>query len=148
MGHWTDFSSALVTVLQGVELESSAAFADIKTIPTVVFSGWPAATVVPTDNGAEYADITQNLRIYAFDVDLYYVIQQDTNGGYQAAFDVMLPLVDETLDAIDNSNDLGGLADILMPAPSVWGTVEGSPGTLLRARITVQAKILTSQNNG
>jgi len=149
MSNFKTFSDNIVSLLTNlVDSDSNKVFTDVKTIPTIIFKGWPAATVVPSSSAGDYASIEQNLRVYTFFVDIHYVIQQETNGGYQAAFDTMLPLVDQVLDAIDNSDDLGQTAAIVTPAPSSWGMVEGNPGTVLRARVNVQCKILTSQNNG
>lgn len=148
MGNMANISGALVTVLTNIQQEGAAAFADIRPYPTLQMNGWPAATVTPADNLSEYESITENFRTYVFDVDLYYQIQQDSNGGYNTAFTTMLLLVDSVLDAIDNSNDLGNNCDIIRPAPSVWGMVQTSAGSALTAKVTVQCGKLVSQDNG
>lgn len=149
MSHFSDISTGIVTVLTAVQQAGAPAFADIQAIPTLQFSGFPAASVVPADNLSEYANIVQNLRTYVFDIDLYYPIGQQTgNGGYSKAFSVMMVLVDTVLDALDNSNDLNGVADFIRPVPSVWSMVQSAAGDVLTARITLQVAKTVTQSNG
>lgn len=144
----TNISAQLVSLLQGIQQAGSTAFADVRPYPTIEFDGWPAVCVVPADNMSEYQSVVQNLRTYVFDLDLYYSIEQETNGGYSTAFSVMMVLVDTVLDALDNSNDLNNSCDILRPVPSVWGMVQTSAGTALTAKITVQCAKVVNQDNG
>lgn len=147
MSNLTNLSTAIKTVLQGVQQSGNPAFADIREYPTTEFDGTPAATIVPSDNTSIYSTIVQNLRTYAFDVDLYYTIQTD-NDGLDNSFTVMRTLVDTVMDAFDNSNSLNNNCQLLRPVPSSWAMVQSSKGTLLNARITLQAAITVDTNNG
>jgi hypothetical protein len=149
MNNFTDISNAIVILLQGIQQESQPAFASVFPFPSLQGTGWPIANVVPSSNLSAYESVAEDLRTYIFDIDLYYSIQQNTNGGYQTAFAVMQVLVDTVLDALDNSNDLGlGQVQIMLPTPSVWGMVQTSAATVLTAKITVSCKVLVPQNNG
>lgn len=149
MSNFGGMSSRIVALLKTVQLQSAPAFADVQAVPTLVFSGWPAASVVPADNLSEYANIAQNLRTYVFDIDIYYAIGQEASlGGTTKAFTVMMDLVDAVLDALDNSNDLGGFCDMTRPVPSVWSMVQASVGDVLTARITLQCAKTVAQGNG
>lgn len=143
--NFKQMTDGIVTVLTALGADW---LADIRTYPTVQFNGWPAANVVPATSISDYQSISQNLRTYSFDIDLYYNIQEVDNGGYQVAFDNMRLLVDKVLDALDNSNDLNNACDFLRPMPSVWGMVETAAGSALTAKITCQCAKVVDQNNG
>ena len=147
MGNLTNLSSAMANVLTAVQQGGSAAFADVEQYPTTTFTGSPAATVAPSDIASDYATTVQDLRTYAFVVDLYYPIE-DTNGGVANAFTQMSTLVDTTLDAFDNSNDLNNTCQMLRPVPGSWSLIETSFGTAVTARITLKCAITTATNNG
>lgn len=147
-GNFTTISAAIVSVLEGIQQAESSAFAGVYNYPTIQSSaGNPFATVAPSDSPSNYLNIAQNLRNYTFQVDLYYAIEADSE-GYSTAFSNMMVLVESCLDAIDNSNSLNGTAQIVKPAPSVWGVVQASPGPLLTARINVVACVSVPQSNG
>lgn len=145
MNNMSAMTNGIVNVLSAI---GTNYIADVRTYPTVEFNAWPAATVCPADNVSDYQSVSQNLRTYVFDIDLYYNIQQVDNGGYQMAFDVMRQIVDLVLDGIDNSNDLNNACDIVRPAPSTWGMVTTSAGTALTAKITVSCAKVVNQDNG
>lgn len=150
-------SAAIKTVLLSVQLDSVPVFADIQEYPTTDFVGVPAATIVPSDNTSDYATNVQNMRTYAFIVDIYYPIES-TNGGYASTFTLMRRLMDVALDAFDNSNDLNlsntfttsadAVCDFLRPVPSSWSMVETSSGDMLTARITLQCAKTVDTDNG
>lgn len=149
MSNFSAISAQLVTLLKTIQQQGANAFVDVLPIPTLVFAGFPAATVTPADNISEYANIAQNLRTYVFDVDIYYAIGLEaSNGGYQKAFSVMMVLVDSVLDALDTSNDLNNTCDMIRPVPSVWSMVQASSGDVLTARITIQCAKTVTQSNG
>jgi hypothetical protein len=150
-------STAIVTLLGTLQLSSAAAFADIKEYPTVNFEGIPAVTVIPSDNISDYATITQNLRTYAFFIDIFYPVEGG-DAGVAGAFTVMRQLVDLVLYALDNSNNLNGtnqyadslssICDMIRPVPSSWAMVQSGAGDLLSARITLQCAKTVSTDNG
>lgn len=152
-----NMSGAIKYVLEQIQLDSAPAFADVEEFPTTEFSGVPAATIIPSDNTSDYSSVTENMRTYAFYVDLYYPIQS-SEGGYQNSFTIMRQLVDACLDAFDNSNDLNlnnqfgssydTICDFLRPTPSSWAMVETGSGDMLTARITLQCAKVVYTDNG
>ena len=152
-----NMSTAIVAVLEGIQVSGSSVFDDVEEYPTTNFAGIPAATVIPSDNISDYATITQNLRTYAFFVDLFYPIQGE-NMSASAAFVMMRQLVDLVLYAFDNSNNLNGsnqypdslstVCDMIRPVPSSWAMVQSDVGDLLTARITLQCAKTVSTDNG
>lgn len=156
MGHLQNMSAAIKNVLASTTLDGSPIFADIQEFPTTSFSGVPAATIAPSDNTSDYATNIQNMRTYAFLIDIYYPIETAA-GGNENAFSIMRRLVDVVLDALDNSNDLNlnnqygssydTICDFLRPVPSNWAMVETGSGDMLTARVTVQcAKTVDTDN--
>lgn len=153
----TNISTAIKNVLTQTTIEASSVYEDIKEFPTTDFNGVPAATITPSDNTSDYASIVQNMRTYAFFVDIYIPIE-GTNGGYNNAFTSMRLIVDATLDAFDNSNDLNlnnqfgssydTVCDFLRPAPSSWSMVSTDAGDMLTARITLQCAKTVDTDNG
>jgi hypothetical protein len=151
-----NMSAAINSVLAGITNSGDTVFSDIKEYPTTEFLGTPAATIVPSDNISDYATINQNLRTYAFFVDMFIPIESST-GGYATSFSTMRQLLDLALDAFDNSNDLNmnnqygssaeAVCDFLRPVPSSWSMVESGSGDLLMARITLQCAKTVNTNN-
>lgn len=148
MGHFVQLSSAIKTVLSNIS-DPAATFADIQELPSMEFSGYPAATIAPSNTESDYANIVQNLRTYAFNVDIFYPVENpESIDGYAEAFAAMRGLMDITLDAFDNSNCLDNACQILRPAPSVWLVVETGSSTMVEARITLRCALTVSTNNG
>lgn len=147
MSSLTDLSAEIVNVLSNIEQEDAPAFAEINNFPNNNFGGTPAATVVPSDNQSDYATIVQDLRTYAFDIDLYIPIEQEDN-GVQTSFEQMSVLYDSCIDAFDNCNDLNAQCDMLRPVTGAWGVVQSNQGELLTARIILRCAKTVVTNNG
>ena len=147
MGNISNLSSEIASVLEGIQQDSSSAFADVEQYPTTTFTGSPAATVAPSDIASDYATVVQDLRTYSFVVDLYYPVE-DVGVGVANAFTQMSILLDTTLDAFDNCNDLNNNCQILRPTPGNWSLIETSFGTAVTARITLKCLITVNTNNG
>lgn len=147
MSNFAPLSAAIIAVLETVQQAGGAAFADIEPYPTTEFRGTPAVTVTPSDSESDYQTVVSNLRSYIFFVDIYLPIQTEGD-GVSVAFADMLTLVDTCLDAFDNSNTLSGACQILIPTPSAWSIVASGTGSLLTARVTLNAKLSVNTNNG
>lgn len=148
MGNLTNLSAAIKTVLQGVVIGGEG-FKDIREYPSLEFTGYPAATIAPSDNDSDYATTVENLRTYIFYVDVFYPVEDPTSSdGYANAFEQMRKLVDVTLDAFDMSNTLNNACQMLTPAPANWTVVETESSVNLSARITLNCKATVYTNNG
>lgn len=149
MGNFVNLSTAIKTVLVGIQQNGAAAFSDIQELPTLEFSGYPAVTIAPSDTQSEYATDVQNFRTYAFAIDVFYPVEDaSTVQGYAIAFDKMRYLMDLVIDAFDNSNDLNNACQILRPTPSQWQVVETSASVMLTARINLRCALTVTTNNG
>jgi len=134
MSNFTTFSTQIKTVLQAVQQSGSAAFVDVLEYPSNKFTGFPSATVVPSDVQSDYATVKQNRRRYVFNVYLYYSLE---NSNQATAYTNMRILIDTVLDALDKSNDLSGNADFVTPVPMQWGVQETESGVCLVAPVNV-----------
>lgn len=131
MGRYKDMRGAIVSILGGVQLAGTTAFEEVSTNPTSKFSGYPAATVVPAEVGSEFHTNDQNTREYGFNIYLHYPVKQ----GWSTAIDVMIDLLDATLDALDQNFDLNGTTDFLRAVPSQWDIDQSSEDLVLLATI-------------
>lgn len=130
-------------------LESVSTIQEVKSYPTLKFNGYPAAYVVPSDNEGEYETTSENVRIYAFIVRLFY---ETKNTGIDGALDALEDIVDTVLDALDQDDLKDGSTRVIginLPSgytylnifahPSAWGEIEGE--NLMMAEIRVRIRI-------
>lgn len=130
-------------------LETIDKFQEVSPDPTLKFSGYPAACIYPSDSISDYETTTENERVYAYKVQVFY---ETKKGGIAEAMAALRELVDDVIDLFDQ-DDLKGAATrtvaIGLPArytflqilahPSEWGEIPGE--NLITATITVRIKI-------
>ena len=108
----------------------------------VVFSGFPAVTVIVADNDNDFWSVGENQRAFNFNIDIYQQISKSTqsvdDNARQSAERIMGNVVSEMLDAFDSFVAFGGVADFLRAAPSTWDFMESSEGFMRHARIILQ----------
>ena len=130
-------------------LDSVSKIQQVKGYPTLKFTGYPSAYVVPAENDAEYETTSENIRNYNFIIRLFYTTK---DVGVETAMLAMEDLVDDVLNAIDQE-DLKG-ADtrtigIGLPtgytfinvwaSPSAWGEIVEE--NLVMAEVTVSVRV-------
>lgn len=84
--------------------------AEVSALPKTDFDGFPAVTITPSDLSSDYETATENLRVYAFQVRVFYRPQ-----GSETVGDA-IDAVEETVDAIIDKLDKEG-------APGVTRTI-------------------------
>lgn len=122
---------------------------DTKSYPTLGFSGYPAAYVVPSDNSADYETTDENIRTYAFIIRVFYETKES---GVEDGLSGLEGIVDSVLDLFDNEDQKGAdsrKVGINLPSsytflniwatPAQWGEVEGE--NLLMAELRVGVRI-------
>lgn len=112
----------IIAALSAIELQSSSAFEVVSKEPTNKFSGYPAATVLPANVGAEHLTVAHNERAYGFNVFVFYQLGRE--GDWTTAVDNSLDLVDACMDALDKTIDLNGTADDLRAVSLDWDVQE------------------------
>lgn len=141
---WSTIRPQIATLLGSI-----SSIQEISNTPKLKFDGYPACYVVPSENTADYETQTENARIYAFIVRVFY----DTkNISMATAMDRLDGVVDSIIDAIDQDDQKGAstrtigidLPDLytflgISATPSAWGEIPGEG--LIMAEITVKVKV-------
>lgn len=141
---WATLHPQIKTLLETItELE------EVSETPKIQFNAYPAACAYPSDNTAAYETTTENIRVYAFNVLLFYETKE---GGVDTAFKAMRGLVDNVIDKFDQEDYKDSTTRTIglsLPAgytylniyanPTRWGEI--SEEALLIAEILVKINI-------
>jgi hypothetical protein len=136
MGKFNDIITKLETIVNAVQYSGSSAFVDVKTYGTNDFDGYPSATIINAEITSEYSTTTQNLRTYVTYIYIYMNLEQTTE---ETAWDILRDLQEAIIDALDQSENLGGTVDFVRPTaatPVEANTGEG--GRLIVAPVKVE----------
>lgn len=90
--------------------------------PRLEFSGYPAAIITPSEDESDYETTTENLRVYVFNIDLFYEIP---SSGISSALDALYDLADDVMDAFDQDQTLSGIS---LPSRYTMVGIEPSSG--------------------
>jgi hypothetical protein len=125
--------SAIVTKLNGAGITKiQVAYRS----PRATFSGFPAAIVEPSENEADYSSTSDDKRVYAFKIRVYYPIKDESD--YDAAETALEGALDEMLDAFTIRGALGTACEWIEPVPSVWQYEERGEGVYRMAELTLR----------
>ena len=98
--------------------------------PSLKLTGYPAAIIVPSEDSSDYETNQENLRIYSFDIHLFYEIQ---SSGLGSALDALYDLADDVMDLFDKDQTLTGISlptdytmIVVLPVSGGWGEVPDS----------------------
>lgn len=133
----------------GTLLGTVTGIQEVSNSPKIKFSGYPAAHIVPSDNESAYETTTENVRVYAFSVRLFY---ETKHSGIETAMAALESIVDEVLDKIDQE-DLKGSASRtigknlptgytflnILAVPGAWGELEQE--NLIMTQLTVKVRV-------
>lgn len=137
MANYTTLTARIVSYLQSIQQEGTAAFSAVYDFPTDTPSGYPYALVLPSSTQqGQYQNVAQNERYYNFDAIIYVRSQ----GSLQSNWADARTLVDSVIDKIDKSIDLGGLCDFVMPVPAEWTVNVTADGVEIIADVKVVCK--------
>lgn len=126
---WVSISAELKTLLEGINDEAGdPRFAEVLEHPSNDFAGYPAVVILPINMPSDYATNTHNQRSYTFDILIY---QELDKIKYEEGFDRMRKYVDEIVNALDESQDLGGHVGFVRPVPTEWAEANAGGGTYL-----------------
>lgn len=130
-------------------LDTISEFQEVSETPKLKYSGYPAVCIYPSDNTADYETTTENLRVYAFNVILFYETKES---GVDYAMKALRGLVDSVLDKFDQEDYKDSTARTIglsLPAgytyiniyanPAQWGEIPEE--ALLTAEILIKIKI-------
>jgi hypothetical protein len=101
------------------------------------FEGFPAAVVSPSENTSDYSSTSDDKRVYAFKIRVYYPIKDEAD--YDPAEIALEEAIDEMLGVFNKRESLGGACEWLEPVPSVWEYEERGEGIYRMAELTLRA---------
>lgn len=130
----------------GTLLDSLTKIHEVSSTPKLEFGGYPAAYVVPSDSDSDYETNTENERVYAFLVRVFYETKET---GLADAIDKLEDAVDDVIDAIDDEDrkQSGRTIAVDLPTnytflsveatPSIWGQLEADGLVFSEIRVRV-----------
>lgn len=144
MGVYKTLRNNLLAVIQGID-----GFQEVKKRPTLKFTGYPAAFIVPSGNDGEFQSTNDNQRIYTLKVWVFSEYDQTTA---DASYDEIMDRTDDVLEAIDKqenpelssrsmANNLPSYATLIAVMAAPGQLVPDEHEKLLASEITVRCKI-------
>lgn len=127
---WNSISAELQTLIAAIVDDAGTGnrFVEVLEHPSNDFNGYPSAVILPVNMPSDYATNTHNQRSYTFDIFIYIKLDQLK---YSEAFSRMRKYVDEVVNELDKSQDLGGHVGFVRPVPTEWAEAEVGGGTFL-----------------
>ena len=119
MGAFENIKNSIKT-----KLSANTKFQAVYEYPALKFSGYPVATVVPSDNESDFESTTTNQRTYAFQIRLFQEIKHKT---LDEAYATIYDLIDDVLDDFDKDQSLTG---VTMPTGYTMLIVEAVPSSI------------------
>lgn len=128
MSNWDSILSEIVTVLEGID-----SIENVSDYEKSQFSGFPAATVVPSEEESDFQATSERTRTYAFSIRCYQDMlskQHPYSPGLEDADRILRKVVDDIVSEFDKPANarLSGNADtdghtvvLVRPVPSTWG---------------------------
>lgn len=104
------------------------------------FDGYPACTVSPSDNEADYGDQAMDKNVITFIVRVFQQIPQD---GQEESEITLEDTVEQLITIFQDKNILSPAADWVQPVPSIWGYQdrESGPVRVVELRLRVRKYI-------
>jgi len=147
---WQTLRPQIKTLLEEIQSGGINIFQEVSGTPRFKFNGYPSAYVVQSDNESNYNTTSENARVYAFLVRIFYSTKKV---GVATGLERLEEIVDAILDDIDQdaykSSD-SRVIGIGMPAgytwvntfaaPSIFGEVEGEE--LVMAELNIKIKVI------
>jgi len=124
------------------KLETLTSLAAVHDYEKSKLDNFPVACITASDSPSDTFDTGNNLRDYSFTIRIY-DSREDNEAESEAR---MRAVVDEIIDALDNSQDLGGACHFLKPAPSKWGYTDQAAGGHRTAEIEIVCRVLSNHN--
>lgn len=142
---WDELSGGVINLLNTLStVDHNVAIFDyaMTNIPA-----YPAITVTPSDNTAQYADTRRNERSYIFSIKCY---QERVKAGEQLSELIVRQLVDSAItlfDAnplLDQVNGFGRLngRGYCRPIPSVWKYIQSEQVDVRMAEILLECVVI------
>lgn len=105
------------------------------------FSGYPAATVSPSDNPGDYSDQAMDKNTITF---LVRVFQEIPQSGQEDAELVLEDAVEEVITIFQNRDVLSPACDWVEPVASTWGYLDRETGPIRVVELRIKCRKYTS----
>lgn len=133
------FVSLSAAIKSGLEtITDIAAVYEYDNVETTKF---PCANITATGNESEYADTSNNQRLYQFNVSVYIERVKWTPAKVER---VMREIVDQVLDYFDQNYTLGGACKMVKAMQSEWAYTTIAQGPARVANIKIECMELVS----
>lgn len=106
------------------------------------FDGYPAATVSPSDNEADYGDQAMDKNIITFIVRVF---QQIPEAGQEDAELSLENAVEELITIFQDKDALSPVADWVQPVPSIWGYQDRETGPVRVVELRIRCRKYINQ---
>lgn len=130
-------------------LSSISAIQEVSGSPKLRFSGYPACYVIPSDNKSDYETNSENVRIYAFIVRVFYDTKETGIGDALVAMESLVDTILDTFDKEDFGTNLTRTVGTGLPTgytflnimanPSLWGELPEE--NLIMVEINVKVRL-------
>ena len=153
MAGWANINSEIVSILNGI-----SAIQEVHNYEKSTFRGYPAVTVVPSENESDFEATQERQRVLAFRLRFYVEVISDrhesTGEGLKEADRIMRSLLDTVIDEFDKPANarFSGNADTTAkkvlytePIPSSW-EYDGER-KMRMAEITLRVHIYVATNS-
>lgn len=143
---WNTLRPQLGTLVSGI-----SGIQQVSNSPRLNFTGYPAATVTPSDQESDYQTTTENVRTYAFIIRIFY---ETKNTGIADALNALEDIVDSVLDAFDQEDLKSASARVVginLPSgytflniwatPSVWGEIPDQELIMAELKVRIRLSI-------
>lgn len=125
-----DIRAQIKTVVEGAtSVQTSYAY------EASTFSGFPAVTIVPTENVADYGSTQKDRMVFVFKVKAFYIIEKESQ--HLSAENALEAVVDELL-ALFRTRGVITACDWLEPVPGIWYYEERGEAVYRVAEITLR----------
>ncbi len=128
------------------KLDGIAKLQEVHDEPGLEFQGYPAAVIFPSDQDSDYETTSDNERVYAFIISIFYEI---ADSGIGPALDALYDVVEDVMDAFDQDSRLSGIVmpdkyEMIGIRPVTGGWAEVSDKKLLQRDITLKVRVSVS----
>jgi hypothetical protein len=136
-------------------LQTVSKLQEVSGTPSLKFNGYPACYVIPSDNSSDYETTSENIRVYAFIVRVFY---ETKDTGVANALIAMEDLIDTILDTFDKEDfrdsttrtvgiglPTGYTFLNILAHPSSWGELPDE--NLIMVELSIKVRVSIDVNN-
>jgi len=139
MGAYKTLRDNLYTLLN--TLKTSGDLQEVHQIPTLEFNGYPAVTINPSGNEADYLTQVENRRLYKFNV---WIFQEFDSLGIQKAMESLMDSVDSVVNVVEKEDSPDTVRTLDQNLPAGYTLVSVRP-TFSDIQQDLQAKTMFVQ---